>query len=349
MRMILRTRILLAYWYLVALVVIGAAAAALGFHRLGSSIGTVLGENFESVQASMEMLDALERQDSEVLALLLGESGYRSRLAESERNFQAALARARRNVTIEQEPPILDEIERRYATYREARDRLLAVAHARPLAAYEAATFPAFDTLKTRVYSLLDVNHRAMVEADERAQRGARLGALGHGALVALALLSLAFLSQALGRQVLSRLADLRSVAQAIARGDNRRRAAATSEDELGLVAQQLNAALDRLRETEGRLEGRLQQQRQIVLGVLDRFPSPAALLSLRGAVIASTLTAQETARLERAAAGVLPADTAGEMESRTLESEGKRMALTLLRAGGIRPVGWLATIEAMR
>ena len=223
--MILRTRILLGYWYLALLVVVGAAAAALGFHALGSSIGTVLKENFESVQASMQMLDALERQDSAVLALLLGDSAYRAQLQQSELDFRTALRRAGSNVTIEAEQPILEDIETRYDEYTAARDSLLETRHERPLAAYEATTFPLFDTLKVQVYSLLDVNHQAMVQADRRAQRSARQRAMGYGLLVAVALLSLVVLSEALGRHVLSRLSELRSVAQAIAEGDRSRRA----------------------------------------------------------------------------------------------------------------------------
>jgi methyl-accepting chemotaxis protein len=341
--MILRTRILLGYWYLALLVVVGAAAAALGFHALGSSIGTVLKENFESVQASMQMLDALERQDSAVLALLLGDSAYRAQLQQSELDFRTALRRAGSNVTIEAEQPILEDIETRYDEYTAARDSLLETRHERPLAAYEATTFPLFDTLKVQVYSLLDVNHQAMVQADRRAQRSARQRAMGYGLLVAVALLSLVVLSEALGRHVLSRLSELRSVAQAIAEGDRSRRAATTSRDELGLVGQQLNAVLDCLRETEGNLEGRLQQQRQMVLALLDQLPWRAALLSLRGAVVASTLSDAETVGLERAVAGDAALDPEQAAGPRPLNVGGVQLLLKLMRAGGVRPVGWLA------
>jgi HAMP domain-containing protein len=264
-----------------------------------------------------------------------------------QRQDQIRLRRARGNVTIATERPILDDIEVRFRRYSDARNALLALRPERPLAAYEATTFPLFDTLKTQVYALLDVNQQAMVQADQRTQRDARLLALGHGALIVVALLSLVLLSEALGRHLLSRLSELRAVAQAIAAGDRTRRAATTSQDELGLVAQQLNAVLDRLHETETSLEGRLQQQRQVVLGLLEQLPSRAALLSLRGAVVASTLTREETEGLERAVAGNRALDPDRDTGPRSLNAGGVQLLLKLVSAGGLRPVGWVAVKES--
>jgi 7,8-dihydro-6-hydroxymethylpterin-pyrophosphokinase len=107
----LRTRILLGYWYLVGLLIVGAAGAALSFLSLGTNIGTVLEENFDSVRASMAMLDALERQDSALLSKLLGDSEAGAALGASEQAFMAAVAAARANITIAGETEVLDRIE----------------------------------------------------------------------------------------------------------------------------------------------------------------------------------------------------------------------------------------------
>ncbi len=340
--MSLRTRILLGYWYLVALLVVGAVAAALGFHRLGSSIGTVLEDNFDSVRSSMLMLDALERQDSAVLALLLGNQGSAALLEDAGRTFARAVRAARDNVTIPEEAPVLDEIERRYVRYTEARTRLLQEVRERPLQAYEEETFPRFIEVKDTVFGLLELNHRAMIEADKQAQRSARLRALGHGSLVLVALLSLVVLSQALGRSVLDRLSDLASVAAAIAAGDRLRRATAIPRDELGSVAEQLNAVLDRLAEMEGSATGRLNQDRQLTLALLNELPMSAAIVSLTGAVVASTLSVGRTQEVE-AAARRLPSPDVGQPEDSTVTVEDVGVSFRLLRASGVRAIGWLA------
>jgi hypothetical protein len=143
----LRTRILLGYWYLVGLLIVGAAGAALSFLSLGRSIGIVLEENFDSVRASMAMLDALERQDSALLSKLLGDPEATATLDASERAFVKAVAAARANITIAGEVEVLDRIEDGHAKFLAARDRLLGGTWERPLVAYQAETLPLFMAL----------------------------------------------------------------------------------------------------------------------------------------------------------------------------------------------------------
>ena len=343
----LRTRILFGYWYLVGLLIVGAAGAALSFLSLGRSIGIVLEENFDSVRASMAMLDALERQDSALLSQLLGDAEAEKALEASERAFVSAVAAARANVTIAGEIEVLDTIDDGHAKYLAARDRLLEGSWERPLAAYQAETLPLFMALKQSVYDLLDLNHRAMVEADQRAQSAARNRAIVHGMLVAGALLSLAFLSQALGREVLARLSGLSSVAQAIAAGDTVRRAVPGGNDELGVVARQLNAMLDHAQSIEAELEGRLRQDRQLLLGLLGQLPQPAALLSLGGGLVASTLPAGDFEAVEAAVAGL---DTRKLLAHGSVIREardGRAIELRLLETEVERPVGWLAMVRS--
>lgn len=342
----LRTRILLGYWYLVGLLILGAAGAALSFLSLGTSIGTVLEENFDSVRASMAMLDALERQDSALLSKLLGDSGADAALDASERAFVAAVAAARANITIAGETEVLDRIERGHSDYLVARDVLLQETREHPLAAYQAETLPLFMDLKQSVHDLLDLNHKAMVEADQRAQRAARSRAIVHGLLVVAALLSLVFLSQALGREVLARLAELTGVARSIAAGDTARRAVPGSDDELGVVARQLNAVLDRAQEVEAEAEGRLRQERQLLVGLLAQLPKPVALLSLGGDVVASSLPADDLDVVERVVSSLDAAAMIGSGPVLEETVEGRRVELRLLEAFGKRPVAWLASIE---
>lgn len=349
----LKTRILLGYGYLVSLLVIGAAAAALGFFELGDSIGRVLAENYESVRAATGMLEALERQDSAVLASLLGEDGAGDRLASSEESFTEALARARSNVTLAGEAASVDAIADSFAAYREARDRLVAEPPEQPLSAYRTETFPRFEEVKRRVFELLSANHRAMVVADREAQRQAARQALGYALLVTLALVSLGFLSREMQRRLLDRLTELAGVARAIAGGDRRRRAPEAREDELGVVARQLNAALDAQQEIEGQMRGRLAQQRQLVLGLLAARDAPAAVLTLAGDLVASTLELAATRAAVHAAAGAAPpttgpavAATAPQPVDVELAGRRHRVALAPLTGEGGRRLGWLATVE---
>jgi len=341
--MTLRTRILVGYGYLISLLVLSAMGAALGFHQLGTSIGQVLEENFRSVRAAMDMLEALERQDSAVLAMLLGDPGSSEPLHHSEAAFLEAMGRARANVTIEGELAAIGEIEARFEAFRQARDELLASRPERPLAAYERETFPRFEQVKTALMALLELNHQAMVEADRKAQGTARRRALGLGLLVAAAILSFGFLSRELSRQVLARLDELRAVAEAIAAGDHARRATVTHGDELGVVAQQLNAVLDRQLTRESTARGREARLRQLLIALTEASGERAALLTLTGEVVVAGLDDDLVATLRATVAGLEPAERArSELE---LELEGETVRLRRLGAEQT-PVGWLAVAQ---
>lgn len=336
----LATRILLGYWYLVLLLVIIAAGAALGFHTLGSNIGRVLTENFDSVRASTAMIESLERQDSAVLALLLGKNEARRALEASEESFRQGLRRARANITLPEEGPVIEDIEQRFAAFVTARDQLLEATPEHPLRAYDEETFPAFEAVKAGVINLLEINHQAMVEADRRAQATASQRATILALLVLLALFSLAFLSRALNRTLLERLDELAEVAEAIAGGSFDRRAAAQHTDELGAVARQLNAVLDRQQEVESAMEGRTALYRDLLVGLLGALPQPAAIVGFDGRVLGSTFDAAIDAGLERAAPRIAELDRSS--AEATLEIEGGTLGLRLLRVGTERPLAWL-------
>jgi len=342
----LHTRLLLGYGYLVTLVLIGAAGAALGFFSLGTSIGTVLDENFESVAASMGMLEALERQDSAVLTALMKKQEARRDVRTSEGSFLEALDRARANVTEEQERPVLDSIAKTYEQYREARDRLLAADLERPLASYESDCFPHFESVKTGVRELLELNQQAMVRADREAQAAAARRAVGYAALTVLALLSMGWLSRGLQRHVISRLEELRSVAEAVGRGDLRRRAAEQQADELSSVARELNRLLDSHEELRGRLQARQARLRELLLGLLEAQPSPAAVVGLGGEIVASTIEESVTSAIEQAAEELrsrIPGDLASSgLVEHDVPCGGAPFRFRLLEAGGKRTVGWL-------
>jgi HAMP domain-containing protein len=140
----------------------------------------------------------------------------------------------------------------------------------------------------------------ALKLANDEASRSAIEGAVLLGVLVTVALLSLGFLSRSLQRDVLGRLTEVGHVTEAIAAGDRRRRVRDFYQDELGLVARQLNAALDRQHELESQMQGRLLEQRRVLVGLLNQWPTPAAMIGIDGELVASTLTVDDEAELHR-------------------------------------------------
>lgn len=350
----LRVRILLSYGYLFALLLVSATGAALGFQKLGQAIGQVLAENFSSVQAAKTMLESLERQESALRSLWSGEEAARDGLAAAQKQFTAGLEQAKESVRLEAEKGIVATIEASYAE--------IAIDPAQPapvlpgplLLSYERKTFPDFNKVRQQIFELIEINHGEMVKADDYAQRSALRNAIIHALLVTVALFSLGFLTREMQRLVLDRIDELKAVAQGIAAGQRRRRASVVRQDELGLVAQQLNAALDNQEEVEAEMQGRLAQQRQLLLALLAARGRPSALFSFSGELIASTLEPAETVDVGRA---LVAARERGELETPRGGAKVRRrrfkltagehvLGVRLLEAPEGRLVGWLASFE---
>ena len=118
--MTLKKKILIGYgvsFFLMALVV---AWAISNLVALGKASNAILSENYRSILAAENMIDALERQDSGILLVFLGENQkgieqYRT----NEVLFIEWLARAKDNITIPGEEKIVLKIEAEYLKFRQ--------------------------------------------------------------------------------------------------------------------------------------------------------------------------------------------------------------------------------------
>ena len=339
----LSTRILFGYGYLATLLLVGAAGAAVGFNQLGGTIGRVLGENLRSVQAGIEMLENLERQERAVLALFLDRDA-RPALGAADEAFLAALDAAGSNLTIESEGDVIARIEERFAAYRTVRDEIVAAPAAERLRDYDARTLPRFAELKQSVRELIDVNHEAMERADAEARQAATANAALHALLVALALLSLAPLSASMRRHVLARLEEVGEVSEAISAGDLGRRLDDRHVDELGLAGRQLNRVLDRYQMLEAELAGRRAHERGLVRCLLKLLPEPAVLFSPSGEILDSTLDPAMSEAVRRAAEEQV--QDMDESVETVLTVDHRRVRLLPLKPEGRPQLAWLALVS---
>lgn len=343
----LQTRITLGYGYFIVLVIASIASAAYSFQQLGQTIGQILEENFKSVQASMHMLEALERQDSAMLGVLLRDVSSVERLRLSEQAFEAALKEAVGNITISEESEVVTDIRRSFQDYRTSRDGLLGESPEHPLEAYRKETFPRFEIVKGNVLHLLDLNHRAMIAADRTAQRSAIHHAISLGLLMTLTVLSAAFLNRGLKRDLLLRLRGLQFLADGIDRGRLDQRAPVRGQDELDQLARAMNRLLDRQQEVEGHARAHLVAHRQVLLGLLQAQAERALVTTVSGDVVASTFEEEETNQL---AGRIQQMDEAsrGKRAEQRLEIPALQSAYRVqpLWVNDQRPVGWLIQHE---
>lgn len=346
--MSLKVRLLLGYGYLVALLLLAAVGAMLGFLELSAGIDVVLEENFKSIEATMGMIEALERQDSATLAALIEGNTEVAELRAFETDFTAALAVAEGNVTEGAEPPVLAAIEGRFADYRRERDALLAAQPERPLAAYNQRVFPLFSEVKSGLLRLLEINQGAIVEADREAKETAVQNGAWLGFLATIALVSLVLLSRAMQHQILSRLEELKEGMANITHGDFSLRLRERGSDELTAIAHHFNQVLDQRQQVERRLAGRLAQERRLILGLVEHLGPGAVLYELSGERLAGEGSGapwvavegwiREQGRHRLASAQ----DFTEPVRERVEHAGGTAAEIRLLTTGPGRPVAWL-------
>lgn len=346
----LRTRLLLGYGYMAVLVLLTAGGAAFGFFSISEAIDRILSENFRSVTASVEMMEALEHQNTMTMSALLTRENIEEGLLLSDQTFYAALGRAEANATIEGEAELLEEVRANYAGYVEVRNATLSQRHAQPLRAFSEAIFPSYIQARQQTFELLDRNHQAIIEADRNARMTALQTAGWLGLLVTVALVSMVFLARALQSKILLRLEELNEVAEAILVGEHWRRFDMRENDELGVVSRQLNAALDARDELQAEMRGRINQQKQLVLGLIWGLPGERMLVGLDSHLIASTWTVEHHEVVEATLGWVrerrreILEDFRQTHEPAVIEAqfEGVNVEIRLLATQDGRPVGWL-------
>ena len=357
--MTLRTRILLGYGYLIGLLLLSVSVAAINSQRVAGTSKQVLERNIRNLTQAITMIEKLERQDSETLLALLQPTTGTS-LDDAERAFEAALASAddlsKANLD-DEDRPTLAAVRENFEEYRKARAELLSRVYDDPLTAaedYRGPTQKALLLLKAELNDYVARKTESLKQANDEASRSALEGAVLLGVMVTVALLSLGFLSRSLQRDVLGRLTEVGHVTEAIAAGDRRRRVRDFYQDELGLVARQLNAALDRQHELESQMQGRLLEQRRVLVGLMFQWPTPAGMIGIDGEIVASTLNVEDEAELHRltprvrAAAGVLMKRRfvkADELSVDIKANDGRRLVqIRALASGDNQIAGWLAS-----
>ena len=243
----LQAKIMSGYVASLALVVLIGLWGVFNLRRLGQASGEILQDNYDSIRAANGMVDALERQDSATLILLLDnkDSGL-PLFRENEVSFLQWLARAKDNVTLPDEPKTLAKLESAYQTYLSTVDQLDTPAGDN-IATYEAVVRPAFQSVRDAATQLRDINQEAMSEASDRTAEVSQRAIIS----VAIAGFSAAaagfIISWLLSRNLVRPVRAMQDATEKIASGDYDIQLAVASQDELGQLAEEINTMSRRL------------------------------------------------------------------------------------------------------
>ncbi|MBE9048137.1 HAMP domain-containing protein [Pleurocapsales cyanobacterium LEGE 10410] len=243
----LRNKILLGYSLPLALVVLVGGWGITNLLRLGQASKAILQENYNSILAAENLIDALERQDSAILLFLLENRDRGSQqFRQNQIEFLKWLGRAEGNITIAGEEEIIARLEQFYQDYLEAFLQLQQGNSSTE--EYYATILPIFEEILDISVQLLLINQETMEAASENAQQISQqaiwsmvlLGTTAAGIGIGFSLL--------LTRRIVQPLSAMTTATEKIAQGEYNIALQVKSQDELGMLAREINTMSQKLK-----------------------------------------------------------------------------------------------------
>jgi signal transduction histidine kinase len=277
------------------MLVIGAQSL-LHLSRLGVSIDVILRENYQSVIASQQMKEALERVDSGVLFVLLGHAQEGEALVrDHEAAFEKALQVELNNITLpaegEKAAQARDLFRQYQAGLKEIVDAGSSVEARKQL--YFERLLPLFGGIKDTADSILQMNQQNMSEANDQARRSAA-NARRQMYVLLIAGIALAVVFIFFTRKwVLRPIHRLIRSADEIRRGNLDLVVASDSRDEIGHLSDSFNAMAASLREFRRTDQAKLIRIQQATQQAFDSLPDAVAVLDTAGKVEVATESAR--------------------------------------------------------
>jgi len=244
----LKNKILLGYGLSLALVVLVGGWGITNLRRLGKASEAILKENYNSILAAENTIEALERQDSAILLFLLENRNRGSQQFQNNQiEFLKWLGRAEGNVTIPGEAEIIASIEQSYQDYLTAFSRLQQQNNPTTEDYYQTI-IPIFEQIREHSDRLQNLNQSAMKAASDNAQQ------VSNQAIWSMAIAGITAAGIGLGfsllltRRIVQPLTEMTTATEKIASGEYDIALQVKSKDELGMLAREITTMSQKLK-----------------------------------------------------------------------------------------------------
>lgn len=252
--MTLKKKILTGYGVAFALMGLVVAAAVTNLISLGKASDAILSENYRSILAAENMVDTLERQDSALLIVLLGDKEKGSgQFKENQAAFHEWLARAMDNITIPGEDALVRSIQE---DFRDHTQKCISLIQRNGLAGmrsgfadYQKNIYPLFAKIRQSCIDLRLMNEKTMYDASTKAAQLANRAVGSTITLAASVLVAGLVFSLFLAGRIVKPVKRFIVASRKIASGDYDVKVPVESGDELGGLAGEFNKMAARIHE----------------------------------------------------------------------------------------------------
>ncbi len=162
----LKQKILAGFMLLIALLIAAGAVSTIEFLKLSRSVSALIDDNYKTIEATQTMIDALEREDSGILLVILDEvDSGRDIIHRADSAFMAAFTIAKNNITEEGEDLYVTRIDSLYRIYKNKwRKPLQPLHNQEEILIYQKDVHQSFINVKLAVTELMTLNQRSMFD-----------------------------------------------------------------------------------------------------------------------------------------------------------------------------------------
>ncbi len=290
--MTLRQRIVLALAPLVCFLAVSGAMNFFQLRQVGDRIEDILRENYVSVEAMIELNDALQRIDFSFQFALQGKEEARLEYEISWVSYLKHLQREEDNITEEGERESVDRLKSLTEEYREKGDRFFAkgTSLSRRREEYfgiggERGLFQYLHDIQEVAADIRKLNQHSIEQASTKAKQAARISQVGLGINLAVMVGLAALLIRSATRAVLRPIQAVTQSALAIGGGDLNQVVPRLGSDEIGQLAEAFNCMTRQLRYYRQSHSAHLLRVQRTSQATIDSFPDPVLVVDPGGRV----------------------------------------------------------------
>jgi signal transduction histidine kinase len=299
----LQKKLSLGFGGLLLIILIIGIQGILHLARLGESIDVILRENYKSVVACQEMKEALERIDSGILFVLLGDGDKGKELiSRNSLSFEKALKVESNNLTLQGEAEKAARIQQLYGQYKASlesvKDAGIPLALRRDT--YFSKALPVFHQIKDTADEILRMNQENMNEANDKARHNAASARRQMYVLLFAGIIVAAGFFFFTSRWILRPINRLIKSADEIGRGNLDLVVQRGSGDEIGHLSETFNTMASNLREFRRTDQAKLMRVQRATQQAFDSLPDAIAVIDFEGRVEVATVLARDAFGLKQ-------------------------------------------------
>jgi two-component system, NtrC family, sensor histidine kinase KinB len=244
----LKKKILTGYGFTFTLMGLVATWAIINLWLLGKTTDVILRDYYRSILAVENMMDALGRQDSGLLLIIMGDSEKGSaQYLENEVLFLKWLHRSKDSIAVEGEAQVIHTIEEYYSTYQRQfiqvvnQETTEKASLPLTLETYKDSILPVFNKVKATCLELRTMNEKTMYAVSEKSRKVAQ-HAIWSTVLIASAASIIALIfSLVFAERLVLPLRRFVDASKKISAGEFSVELSVETEDELGQLAAEFN------------------------------------------------------------------------------------------------------------